>query len=73
MILDYKLSSIKIKMEAPKWKFYAESLMFQSPHPSNLPIPYFENDHNSPHPSNLPIPYFENDHNSPPSIEFTNI
>jgi len=27
--------------EKPQWEFYAESLMFQSPHPSQLPCPDF--------------------------------
>jgi len=27
-----------------KWQFYAESTLFQSPHPSKLPIPIFDKD-----------------------------
>jgi hypothetical protein len=27
--------------EKPQWEFYAESLMFQSPNPSQLPWPAF--------------------------------
>ena len=27
--------------EKPQWEFYAESLMFQSPNPSQLPWPNF--------------------------------
>lgn len=26
------------------WAFYAESLLFQSPHPSELPLPVFHED-----------------------------
>jgi hypothetical protein len=29
--------------EKPQWEFYAESLMFQSPNPSQLPWPDFPN------------------------------
>jgi len=35
--------------------FYAESLLFQSPDPSDLPLPMFQ----SPDPSDLPLPIFD--------------
>tara|TARA_B110000091_G_scaffold105986_1_gene114996 strand:+ start:105 stop:281 length:177 start_codon:yes stop_codon:yes gene_type:complete len=32
---------MKMSTENPQWEFYAESLMFQSPNPSQLPWPNF--------------------------------
>jgi hypothetical protein len=45
MKLTYKYVLFLYNMDKlPDWPFYAESILFQSPHPSELPVPMFHDD-----------------------------